>query len=242
MANEEKPVVSPAAAKEPAAGIQSNETLVSFIQKNRKPLIAAVIGIIVLFLGFVAALGIRESMMSKSLSRLEALNERYEALRMDITDPEKEADVQALLDDLDVHAKKSSGYAGARSGALIAAIHADRKNWTDAEKAWVLAAKKAAKTYFAPAALYNAAVAAEEDNNIETAIAHYTEAAARSDSFPQAARAQFQIGRLEEGQENREAALAAYRTLIEKWPSETVWTNLANSRIIALSGGLNLAD
>jgi tetratricopeptide (TPR) repeat protein len=79
-------------------------------------------------------------------------------------------------------------------------------------------------------------VAAEESGNIEDAIAHYTETLVYADSFPQAAKAQFAIGRLREEQQNKEAAIEAYREVIAKWPSETIWINLANSRIIALSG------
>jgi tetratricopeptide (TPR) repeat protein len=215
------------------------EALVDFIRKNRKLLAIVVIAAVVILVGIVAGLNIRENLVNTQISQVEALDERYEELRFDITLPERETDIQALLDDLNALAVKSGGFAGARSYSLIASIHADRKNWTEAEKAWVLSAKKGGKSYLAPVSLFNAAVAAEEGGDIETAIAHYNEAIVFTDLFPVAAKAQFAIGRLEEGRGNREAALEAYRTLIEKWPADTIWTNLANSRIIVLTRGIS---
>jgi hypothetical protein len=53
--------------------------------------------------------------------------------------------------------------------------------------------------------------------------------------FPAAAHAQFAIGRLEESRGNTDAALGAYRKLIENWPEESDWVNLAHSRVISLT-------
>jgi tetratricopeptide (TPR) repeat protein len=213
-----------------------SDALVEFIRKNRKAMVAVVIACALILAGIAAGFSVRENMVGREISRVEALSDRYEELRFDINEAEKEADVQALLDDLDALAVKSGGFAGTRSYFLIANIHADRKNWAEAEKAWILAAQKGAKGYLAPVSWFNAAVAAEEAGDVENAIAHYNEALAFADSFPGASKAQFAIGRLEEGRGNREAALEAYRALIEKWPFDTIWINLANSRLIALTG------
>jgi tetratricopeptide (TPR) repeat protein len=225
MANEDK-----------AEKLNISELVVDGIQKNRKVLITGGIVIIVLLVGIVAGLSIRDVMMAQGIKKVEAFNDRYEALRFDIADPAKAEEVQALLDEISAYAPGAFGYSGVRSFMLAASIQADWKNWKEAEDAWVQAAKKGGKSYLVPVALFNAAVAAEEGGNIEGAIAHYTEALIYADSFPQAAKAQFSIGRLREEQRDKESALEAYRTLIEKWPGETVWINLANSRIIALSG------
>jgi tetratricopeptide (TPR) repeat protein len=216
--------------------VSFTDVLVEFIRKNRKALIITIIACAVILVGVAAGFGIRDNIVSRNISQVEALGERYEELRFDINESEREADVQALLDDLNALASKAGGFAGARSYSLIAAIHADRKNWAEAEEAWVLSAQKGAKGYLGPVSWFNAAVAAEEAGNVEGAIAHYNAAIAFADSFPGASRAQFAIGRLEEGRGDREAALEAYRTLIEKWPFDTVWISLANSRIIALTG------
>jgi tetratricopeptide (TPR) repeat protein len=212
------------------------DALVEFIRKNRKALVITVIASAVILAGIAAGFSIRENIVSRNISRLEALGERYEELRFNITEEEREEDVKALLDDLDALASKAGGFVGARAHSLIANIHADRKNWVEAEAAWVLSAQKGAKGYLGPVSWFNAAVAAEEAGDVESAIAHYNEALAFADSFPAAAKTQFAIGRLEEGRGNREAAIEAYRTLIERWPSDTIWVNLANSRILVLTG------
>jgi tetratricopeptide (TPR) repeat protein len=214
-----------------------SELVIEVIQKNRKVLITGGIVVIVLLVGFIAGLSVRDAVTAKAIKEVEAFNERYEEIRFDINDPAKEEEVKTLLDELSAFAPKAFGYSGVRAYMLTASIHADRKNWQEAEGAWVQAAKKSGKkTYLVPVALFNAAVAAEEGGNIEGAVAHYTETLVYAEFFPQAAKAQFAIGRLREEQKDTEAALEAYRTLIEKWPGETTWINLANSRIIALSG------
>ncbi|MDR0451574.1 MAG: tetratricopeptide repeat protein [Treponema sp.] len=223
-------------AQEKKETVSFGDIVVEFIRKNRKILVAVVIACAAVLIGIVAGLSIRERVVSREISRAEALGERFEELRFDINEPESEEDVQALLADLDALASKSGAFASARSYSLIADIHADRKNWAEAEKAWILAAQKGGKGYLAPVSWFNAAVAAEEAGDIDGAIAHYGEALAFADSFPGASKAQFAIGRLEEGRGNREAALEAYRALIEKWPLDTIWANLANTRIIALTG------
>jgi tetratricopeptide (TPR) repeat protein len=223
-------------AQEKKETVLFSDVLVEFIRKNRKALVAVAIACVVILIGIAAGFSVRENMLSRKIGQVEALIERYEELRFDINESEREADVQALLDDLNALAVKSGGFAGTRSYFLIANIHADRKNWAEAEKAWILAAQKGARGYLAPVSWFNAGVAAEEAGDIENAIAHYNEAVTFADSFPGASKAQFAIGRLEEGRGNREAALEAYRVLIERWPLDTIWINLANSRLIALTG------
>jgi tetratricopeptide (TPR) repeat protein len=219
-----------------AGKLNISEMVIDGIQKHRKVILVGGIVVVVLLLSSAAGLSVREAVTTKAIKTVEAFNDRYEEIRFDINEPAKEEEVKTLLDEISAYAAKAYGYSGIRAFMLAASIHADRKNWKDAEDAWVQAAQKGSKTYLAPVALFNAAVAAEEGGNIEGAIVHYTEALVYADFFPQAAKAQFAIGRLREEQKDTENALEAYRTLIEKWPGETIWINLANSRIIALSG------
>lgn len=213
-----------------------SDALADFLQRNRKTLIISAAAALIIVAGLIAALGVRNVLRTEAVKAVEALTERYEALRFNINDSSKAEDVGALLADLGVFAEKNSAYAGFRSYALIGSIHGDQKNWPEAEQAWLNAAKKGAKTYFVPVALYNAAIAAEESGNLEAAIGHLQEALVHKDDFPAAARAQFAIGRLEEARGRKEEAIEAYRQVIENWPNETDWTNLANSKILVLSG------
>ncbi|MDR3343004.1 MAG: tetratricopeptide repeat protein [Treponema sp.] len=212
-----------------------SEKINNFIQKKRKVLVIGMISIIVLLVVLIAVLSIRDTLQSKALSKVEDFTRRYEVLRVDVNEPSKETEVTALVDELAAFAPKNSGYAGARGYAMLASIHGDKKNWEAAEKAWTNAARIGAKTYLAPVSLFNAAVAAEEQDNIPGAIALYEESVSLGAIFPAAPKAQFSIGRLQEAQNNKDAAIEAYRTLMSTWPNDTTWTNLAQNRIIFLT-------
>ncbi|MDR1302923.1 MAG: tetratricopeptide repeat protein [Treponema sp.] len=215
-------------------GTPMSERLNRFIQRNRKPIAFGSLGILVLLIGFIATVSIRDALHTKALGQLEDFNQRYDVLRIDLEEPSKAADVQALVDELSHFAPRHTGYAGARGYSILGSLYADKKAWEDAEKAWTNAAKVGTKTYLAPVSLCNAAFAAEEGGNIPGAIELYRQSIAFKDIFPGAARAQFSIGRLEEAQNHQEAALEAYQGLLNTWPNDAVWTSLAQSRIIFL--------
>jgi tetratricopeptide (TPR) repeat protein len=212
---------------------KTNEKLVDFIQKNRKLLLAVVLGIIVLFIGLIAGITIRDTLQIKAIKKVEGFRERYEAFRNEINEASKEEEVQALVDELKTFVSGNGSYAGAQGYALLGNIYGDKKSWAEAEDAWTNATRKAPKTYLAPVSFFNAAVAAEEQGSIERAIQLYTECIGYSD-FPAAARAQFAIGRLEESLNNYEAAITAYQGVVNNWQNDRDWVNLAQSRIISL--------
>ncbi|AEF86640.1 putative TPR domain protein [Treponema primitia ZAS-2] len=212
------------------------DALADFIQNNRKALICILAAAIVIVLGSIAGFSIRDSLRGKAISQVEDLSQRYDVLVIDINNPSKEADVEALLDELTSFAGKHSGYPGARAYYLIASIYTEKKDWVQAEEAWSKSAKVGKKIYLAPVALYNAAVAAEEQGNLSRAISLYLESAAFDADFPDAPRAQFAVGRLYETQGDIPAALEAYRVIPEKWEAASTWINLAQSRIIFLEG------
>jgi tetratricopeptide (TPR) repeat protein len=211
-----------------------NDGINEFVRKHRKPIFVSM-GVLILILAVtVSSLSLVDVFRKKAIRTAEELNSRYEALRFNIADESKAADVEALLADLDAFARKTSGYAGGRAWALIGGIRSDTKEWAAAEAAWAGAAKAAPKTYLAPIALFNAAVAAEEQGKTAEAIDYYTRSVSHPAAFPAAARAQFAIGRLHEAAADTDAALAAYRAVIAAWPRDAVWSGLAQSRIISL--------
>ena len=216
-----------------------NERLNEFIQKNRKGLFVGFAAIIVVLAGFIIVSTVREKIRENAFSQIDAFERRYEELMFhtgggDSGALSSQADISALLDDLAVFERKNSGFAAARAYSISASIYGDHERWAEAEKAWSLAAKASAKSYLAPISLYNAAVVAEEQGNTASAIGLYAQALAYGDVFPAAIRAQFSIGRLHESQNNRGAALEAYRSLVSRWPNDQFWTNLAQNRIIVL--------
>jgi tetratricopeptide (TPR) repeat protein len=209
----------------------------NFVQNNRRNIFICLGIVLVLLAGFIGAFTVRDKLKERAISQVEEFTRRYDELRFDIAEESNAEQVAALLADLSPFADKASGYAGSRAYALIAGIHRDKKEWAEAEQAWREAAKKAGKSYLAPVSLFNAAAAAEEQGKITEAIALYAECLTLADIFPSSPRAQFAIGRLEEEQGNRESALEAYQALRVKWPNDSLWKNLAQSRIISIEGG-----
>jgi tetratricopeptide (TPR) repeat protein len=230
-----------AAAVEKIEKKSVGETLNNFIHKNRKSLFIGLIAIAVLLIGFAVYITVMEKVRAQALSGAEEFKRRYEALRVFINSDDPEAaskleEISALEAELAVFEEKNSGYAQAMAWAISAGIQGDRKNWGEAEKAWIRAAEAGGKSYFAPAALCNAGAAAENNGDNEGALEHYGRALELGDIFPEAPRAQFAVGRIQEIQGNKEAALEAYRTLAGKWPGDQIWAKLAQSRILTLSG------
>ena len=212
-----------------------------FIQKNRKLLLFSLIGIIAAIIILIAVFAIRDKMISDSFIQVDDLNRRYQTIneKMNAEGADTASmneDIGMLLEDLAQFEKRNSGYAAARAYAISANIHESLTNWAEAENAWTSAAKNASKTYFAPVAYFNAAVAAEEQGSSGRAIELYSKALEYGSDFPAAPRAQFSIGRIYETMDDRPAAIAAYQTLTGRWPQDQIWVNLAHSRILVLSG------
>jgi tetratricopeptide (TPR) repeat protein len=211
----------------------------NFIQRNRKGLFIGFVAIVLIVTGLAVFVTAKDTLQSRALSGAEELKRRDESLRIYINseDPAnlaKQEEITALEADLKAFEEANSGYALAMAYAINAGIAGDRKNWAEAESAWVNAAAAAGKSYFTPIALCNAAASAENQNNNDRAIELYNQALEFGDSFPEAPRVQFAVGRIMEIQGNKDGALEAYRTLTGKWPG-VLWGNLAQSRILALT-------
>jgi tetratricopeptide (TPR) repeat protein len=214
--------------------------LLDIIQKNRKRLFIVLVAAVVTLAGFIIGFSIRDKVRSNAIGQVVAFEQRYNALRYflsggDAESLEKISGIVVLLEEITGFQKGNSGIALARSYYLSGDIYADQGRWSEAETAWSEAARLAKKTYLAPLSLFNAAVAAEEMGNTQDAIDFYTSALTSGDSFPAAAKAQFSVGRLEETRGNTAGAVAAYRTLLSKWPGDPYWANLAQSRLVVLS-------
>ena len=226
--------------------IKNTETLTvsqriqEFIQKNRKTLFISLIALVVILAGLIIFVTVRERTQANAISKVDGFNRRYEEIRLHIGSGEPSAiihqvEAMALLLELGEFQNRASGFAAAWAYSISANIFTEQGQWGQAEEAWSNAAKAAGKSYFAPISFFNAAVAAEEQGRVEAAIDYYNRALGYGDIFHSEARAQFSIARLEEERNNKDAALAAYRNLMSKWPDDPVWANLAQNRILVLS-------
>ena len=208
--------------------------IVEFIQKNRKSIYicAGVIGVSVIVCFSVFLL--RDIFRKKAVNAAEELRSRYEVLLPSINEEDNASDVEILLADLESFAKKNSGYAGSKAWSMIAGIYSGREEWASAETAWLAAAKSGAKIFLGSVAMFNAGAAAEEQGKLAEAIEYYAKSIVSPSGFSFAPRAQFSIGRIRESLGDTDAAIEAYRAVISGWPYDTMWINLAHSRIIAL--------
>jgi tetratricopeptide (TPR) repeat protein len=211
------------------------EKLIEFIEKYRKAILVSIGILVVLFFGLVIFISLHGVFQKKAITEVEELSARFDELRFSMEDESKTADITILLADLEIFVKNKGGYPGSKAWSMIAQIYSGRKDWQNAKDAWLSATKTGNKTYLAPISLFNAAVAAEEQGNIDEAIELLEKCISHPFEFPAAPRAQFAIGRLYEKQDNYPAAIEAYRTVLANWQDVPVWQQLARSRITAIT-------
>jgi tetratricopeptide (TPR) repeat protein len=209
----------------------AGDRAVLFIQNHRRPLLVVLAVIVLGIVGFIAVFSVVQALQKSAIARVDEYAARLADLG-DLTSPEADG----LLEELSGFAPKTFGYSAGKAWSLVAEIRAARKEWPAAEEAWLTASQKAPKIFLAPFSLFNAGVAAEEQGSFDKAIEYHTRCVEYKGLNPAAVRAQFSIGRIQEQRNNTEDAIAAYRKVIENWGSNTNWSNLARSRIIALGG------
>jgi tetratricopeptide (TPR) repeat protein len=219
--------------------LEETRSLADFLHQKRR-LFAGLLSVIVAAVAvFFIVFGLLDADTKKKLTVLESLVERYEKLAesigAEIEEESDGADIEALRADLAAFAENARGYAGAKAWSLVGTIYAEQKKWAEAENAFSQSAEKGTKTHLYGPSLFNAGVAAEEEDNIEKAIEYYTRCAAVPGTII-GANAQFSIGRLQETKGDKEAARLAYRNVIDQYTdySGDAWRDLAQSRLIAL--------
>jgi len=205
-----------------------------FIQRNRKAIFSITGIIIILFIGAVVLLSVRESMDKKATEGLEELTDKFKELKENINDEDRKEEVDTFISELEAFAVKTKRFAGSKAWSMAAEIHAGREDWALAEEAFISSARAGEKTYLGPLSLFNAAAAAEEQGNFEQAIDLLKQCLSSKIEFPQAPRAQFAIGRLNEKLGNFPDALEAYGVIMSNWPDMPVWQQFARDRIIAI--------
>ena len=224
--------------------MKAGEKINEFIQRNRKGILGVLSVFVVLFAVSVIFLFLNEHFHKKATAQVEELNGRFSEVRFFLTEDVFADEIESILADENAFAKEAdapfsrvlgkTGYPAGRAWAVIAMIHSGREEWAMAEEAWIAGAKAASKTYLAPAALFNAAAAAEEQGKLEDAIELLQECISHPVAFVSASRAQFSIGRINEQLGNYSEALEAYRAVMTMRPVIGIWSNLAQSRIIAI--------
>ena len=217
------------------------DKIIDFIQKNRKGIFVTLIVVVILFVGMLAYIYIGDYFNKKANEQVEELNTRFTDIQLLKRQGEEVLDKEnALLSDLESYIAKTSpitegkGFAQGKIWSLAGHIYSGREDWGKAEEAWLNAANKGTNTYLGPIALFNAAVAAEEQGKLEEAVTLLEQCVSHKFDFPSAPRAQFNIGRLYEQLGKFDEALSAYRVVLTKWPNMPVFQYLAHNQIIKI--------
>jgi len=210
------------------------EKFSAFVQTNRKTILIVLGVLVVILIGTIVFISVRDYLNNRAIASVEEINLKFEDLRYYLSDEYYQDDVNAVLAEAISFAEKNSGYAGSKAWSITAAIYSERKEWSKAEESWLNSARVGVNTYLGPIALFNAAVAAEEQGKLENAIELLKQCLVHNFEFPAAPRAQFNIGRIYEQLGNYTAALEAYRDVIINWSNLPVWHQLARSRMAAI--------
>lgn len=208
----------------------TEKSVEGFINRNRKVLLS-IIGLIVVAAVAVSVYFIVSSNATKkALDDISTIEYTYLKNATDLSDEDVSARQSAAMTSLDPYLAKKN-VAGVRANMLAADIAFSKEDYTSAAGYYLKAAEAGKKSYTAPVCYYNAAVTSEELGNNEDAVKYY-EMAVGYGEFLLKSHTLFSLGRVYEEMGNYEEAGKFYQKLVNEYTDS--WTNLANSRLIAL--------
>lgn len=203
--------------------------VVSSIRNILIGILAVVAGVVVVY-GAIAIVSSKGT--EKALADIDSISYTMTKDSAALADADLDAKKDAALASLSKYVSKS-GVAGVRANMLAAEIQFSKKDNESAAKSWILAAEKGKKSYTAPLAYFNAAVAYENACNLDAAEETYKKVVSYKD-FDQIAHAKFSLGRVYEAKGNVDAAVEVYNELFGSSENDS-WAKLAKSRVIVLA-------
>jgi tetratricopeptide (TPR) repeat protein len=212
-----------------------SEKLDGFIRGQRVVILSVFAVIVAAVIVLAVYSAVTSTQATASTLKVEQLSSDFSAWAS-LEDAAKKAEAEkSLTGGLEGLIKKwPKQFASARAYSILARMAEMNKDWSKSEQAWLSIYKGFPKTYLAPIALQNAAVAAEERGANDVAVKHYQlvvdKYTGKAVGVPHAL---FAIGRLSEDSKDFAAALASYEKLVASYPDDD-WTKLAKDRIIAL--------
>ena len=211
------------------------ERVTRFLSLYRRP-IAVSIGVVALAtIALVIVLSVQTARSEAALVAVEDFQDQFEDWQALEAEAQAARYSELAESAASIVSEYPRTYAAVRARILDARALVALERYEEASARFVEAADARPRSYLAPAALMDAAVAAENAGNTERALDLYRrivdEYTGESAEVP---RALFSVGRIHEQRDEIVDAAEAYRRLIAAHP-ESGWTNLARSRIIALT-------
>lgn len=209
----------------------SAEKLDSFLTRNRKAILTVALIVVVAVIAVAACVVVNAKNTEKGLAKVDAISYALTQNASDLAGEELASRQDKALSELASLTGKG-GIVGTRANMLAGDLYFQKKDYENAKTAWVKAAEAKKNAYTAPISYYNAAVSAENLNDLDDALAYYQKAADAED-FLLADHALFNVGRVNEAKQDYAAARDAYNKLNDTNPNGD-WASLAKSRLIAL--------
>lgn len=209
-----------------------SDKIAEFVSSIRKVLVAilAVVAGVVIVYGAIVIVSLKGT--EKALADIDSISYTMTKDSATLTDSDLDAKKDAALASLAKYTAKN-GVAGVRANMLAAEIQFSKKDNEAAAKSWILAAEKGKKSYTAPLAYFNAAVAYENAGDMSSAEGTYRKVVSYKD-FDQIAHAKFSLGRVLEETGKLDEAVEVYTELFGSSESDS-WGKLAKSRVVVLT-------
>lgn len=204
----------------------------AFLEKNVKVLVGLIVVLLVLTGIAVATSSFNKKAVENGLAEVDSIEYSFKKDADDISSEDFVARQDKALADLESLVSKS-GIVGIRANMLKAEILFEKNDFENSRSAWLKAAEAKKSAYTASICFYNAAVCAENLNDLNGAFDYYSKAVS-NEEFYLVDHAYFSLGRVNEAKGDAEAALASYQKICDIHPASS-WANLAKTRIIALN-------
>lgn len=209
----------------------TEEKVEGFMARNRGFIICLIAVVALVVVALCVIVGVTDSSVKKGLSKVDSIEYTLTRDSASLSDEDALSRQTLALDSLKPFVSKKN-VVGVRANMLTADILFEQKKYEESKKAWLDAANAGKKSYTAPVCYFNAALCAEELDDLASAAELYEKAASAPD-FLLVTHALFSQGRVLETSSKTAEALEVYKTLVEKYSGDS-WANLAQSRIIAL--------
>ncbi|TVR05935.1 MAG: hypothetical protein EA403_01360 [Spirochaetaceae bacterium] len=209
-------------------------TVSNFLQRNRKPLLFILVAVVTIVVGLFLYLEFRGAREERARLAAETVQELFEEFSGATDDARRQSLSAQITAEVDGITADYPRFAAAQRALFVrGSMHWELEQWDAASADFEGAATGFSNSYLTPISLFNAAAAAEEGGQVDRARQLLTQLVDTFDSA-EIPRALFALGRIAEQQGDPQAATEYYNRLVANHAGST-WTNLARSRIIALS-------
>ena len=218
-------------SEKPVAKKRADQTLETFLLKNRKPILAVCLCCILIVVVVCVCVVVRDTRTKKALAAIDSLEFTLVSSSSGIGEEEVSSRLDAAALALESYLSMK-GVAGVRANMLAADIAFQKGDFQEALLFYQAAAARSGKTYTYAENVYNAAVCFQQLGQASEALTLFAEAADQAD-FYLASRAFFNAGRICEGTGDFSLAAEYYQKAVDSHSGEE-WASLCQSRLIDL--------